>query len=102
VTLNKLIFFIGWFILKGKKLPESEGGTTFSSSLEDEEVSDEDEAADMEDEQVHAHVVQTRGSTKNKQKLAKELSDCVVICQSAGFKTFEQSRQKSKLVFLCQ
>ena len=74
---------------KGKKLSEqSEGG----------DVSEEDEAADIEDEQVKADVAKQQGK-KSKHQLAKELSDCVVICQSVSFKSFEQSKQKSMLVF---
>ena len=37
----------------------------------------------------------TDGKNASKHQLAKELSDCVVICQSVSFKSFEQSKQKS-------
>ena len=56
-----------------------------------DEVSDEDEAADIVNEDVQKHV-----KRKKKLKLAKALSDCVVICQSASYKSFEMSAQNCK------
>ena len=55
-------------------------------------VSDEDEAADIEDEQVKADVQVKKKEEKH--KLAKELSDLVIICQSVSFKGFEHAKEK--------
>ena len=64
-----------------------DGGAT------DGEVSDEDEAAELEDDSVKEQVKEKK---KAKQKLAKELSDCVTICQSVSFKSFEHSENNCK------
>lgn len=58
------------------------------------DVSDEDEAADLEDEQIKQEV--SRKSRKKHQRLAKELSDCVTICQSVSFKDFKHSKKSCK------
>lgn len=68
---------------------------TAAVAEEVEDVSDEDEAADMPDEQVKEEVRKQRNTEgSKKQKLAQELSDCVVICQSVSFKSFKESREK--------
>jgi phosphatidylinositol phospholipase C delta len=67
----------GKILVKGKKLPDG-----------DDEVSDEDEAADIDDDTVKEDVQQKKKST-NKVQLARELSDCVVLCQSVAFKGFD-------------
>ena len=58
------------------------------------DVSDEDEAADVEDEHVREEM--SRKSKKKHQRLAKELSDCVTICQSVSFKDFAHSKKYCK------
>nr|XP_060638622.1 1-phosphatidylinositol 4,5-bisphosphate phosphodiesterase delta-1 isoform X2 [Anolis sagrei ordinatus] len=68
----------GKILVKGKKL-----------SPETEEVSDEDEAAEMDDEIVKKEFEQKRMSEKL--KLAKELSDTVVYCKSVHFKGFNNT-----------
>ena len=75
---------------QGKKLPQNK---------EEDEVSDEDEAADMEDEKVKEDVKKV--NKKSKVHLAKELSDCVVICQSVSFKGYEYAELKCKYNGIC-
>ncbi|XP_029099998.1 1-phosphatidylinositol 4,5-bisphosphate phosphodiesterase delta-1 isoform X1 [Monodon monoceros] len=75
----------GKILLKGKKLgglflPGGEG------SPEATVVSDEDEAAEMEDEAVRNQV--QHKSTEDKLRLAKELSDMVIYCKSVHFLGF--------------
>lgn len=66
-----------------------------------EDVSDEDEAAEMPDEQVKEEVEKSKQTKELKQKLAQELSDCVVICQSVSFKSFKQAKEKCLWSCLC-
>jgi hypothetical protein len=80
--------------MQAKRLP--------ASAAEDDldEVSDEDEAADMEcddtvNEEVKKKVNDSKGKAK-KHKLSKELSDLVVMCQSVGFKSFEHAKTHRK------
>ncbi|XP_062813429.1 1-phosphatidylinositol 4,5-bisphosphate phosphodiesterase delta-1 isoform X2 [Anolis carolinensis] len=68
----------GKILVKGKKL-----------GLETEEVSDEDEAAEMEDDIVKKGMERKR--TSEKLKLAKELSDTIVYCKSVHFKGFNSA-----------
>ena len=84
---------------QGKKLPDVAARGAASAEAE---VSDEDEAAELEDEAVHAHVASTKSPTKKKLKLAQELSDCIVICQSASFTNFEESQRKSEHLRSCK
>uniref|UniRef100_A0A8D0GVC4 Phosphoinositide phospholipase C n=1 Tax=Sphenodon punctatus TaxID=8508 RepID=A0A8D0GVC4_SPHPU len=71
----------GKILVKGKKL-----------SLETEEVSDEDEAAEMEDDSVKQEVERKR--TSEKLKLAQELSDTVIYCKSIHFNGFNADRPR--------
>ncbi|XP_069792111.1 1-phosphatidylinositol 4,5-bisphosphate phosphodiesterase delta-4 [Narcine bancroftii] len=58
------------------------------------EVTDEDEAAEMEDDSIKNEV---RKKAKGpKQHLARELSDCVVYCRSVHFHSFKHSRTHCK------
>ncbi|KAJ6659344.1 hypothetical protein lerEdw1_019215 [Lerista edwardsae] len=69
----------GKILVKGKKL-----------SPETEDVSDEDEAAEIEDESVKSEVEKKRMvGLSDKLKLAKELSDTVVYCKSVHFQGFD-------------
>uniref|UniRef100_UPI00398EFF12 1-phosphatidylinositol 4,5-bisphosphate phosphodiesterase delta-4-like n=1 Tax=Pristiophorus japonicus TaxID=55135 RepID=UPI00398EFF12 len=54
------------------------------------EVTDEDEAAEMDDENIKNEV--KRKGKGSKQHLAKELSDCVIYCRSVHFHSFKHSR----------
>ena len=81
-----------WFLWQAKKLPEEDG---------EGEVSDEDEAADIEcdEEALDAQLkeeLSKKSKREQKHKLAKELSDIVIICQSASFKGFENAKQQRK------
>ena len=64
-----------------------------AQKLVDGEVidSDSDEAAEIEEEEVQKRVKEKK---KKREKLAQELSDSVVICQSVSFKNFEESTKK--------
>uniref|UniRef100_A0A4W2I7X4 Phosphoinositide phospholipase C n=1 Tax=Bos indicus x Bos taurus TaxID=30522 RepID=A0A4W2I7X4_BOBOX len=78
----------GKILLKGKKLgglfpPGGEGGPEATV------VSDEDEAAEMEDEAVRSQV--QHKSKEDKLRLAKELSDMVIYCKSVHFRGFPSS-----------
>ncbi|KAM6338674.1 1-phosphatidylinositol 4,5-bisphosphate phosphodiesterase delta-1 [Podargus strigoides] len=78
----------GKILVKGKKLSRQEDPTTTNgNSLEAEDVSDEDEAAEIEDESVKTEI-QQKGKSDTL-KLAKELSDTVVYCKSVHFNGFE-------------
>ncbi|OXB72664.1 UNVERIFIED_CONTAM: hypothetical protein H355_007679 [Colinus virginianus] len=79
----------GKILVKGKKLSRQEdpAGTNGNNNLEAEDVSDEDEAAEIEDESVKTEV-QQKGKSDTL-KLAKELSDTVVYCKSVHFNGFE-------------
>ncbi|XP_077997478.1 1-phosphatidylinositol 4,5-bisphosphate phosphodiesterase delta-1-like [Glandiceps talaboti] len=72
-------------LVKGKKLKDvktdgDDGG----------EVSDEDEAAEMQDDEVKKEVEKKQSK---KLKLAKELSDLVVLCKSVHFSSFEHTKE---------
>ncbi|XP_046887363.1 1-phosphatidylinositol 4,5-bisphosphate phosphodiesterase delta-4 isoform X1 [Hypomesus transpacificus] len=86
----------GKILLKGKKIGGLEGG--LNGMAEDSltgEVSYEDEAADIDEEHLH-HDSLRRRTKKSKQRLSKELSDCVVYCKSVHFSSFKHSRIHSK------
>jgi len=74
----------GRVIVKAKKLPCD----TVDGELTD---SDSDEAAEIEEEEVQRRVKEKK---KKRGKLAQELSDCVVICRTTLFKSFEESKSK--------
>ena len=75
----------GRVIVKGQKLASD----TVDGELTE---SDSDEAAEIEEEEVQKRVKQLK---KMRGKLAHKLSDCVVICQTTSFKSFEESACKS-------
>ena len=62
------------------------------------DVSDEDEAADVDNEEVKKSLALK--SRERKHRLAKELSDLVVICQSVSFKNFKHSRNNRESLIL--
>ena len=74
----------GRVIVKGKKLPAD----TVDGELVE---SDSDEAAEIEEEEVQKRVKKYK--KKKGFNLARELSDCIVICQMLPFKSFEESRR---------
>ncbi|XP_077997508.1 1-phosphatidylinositol 4,5-bisphosphate phosphodiesterase delta-4-like isoform X2 [Glandiceps talaboti] len=68
----------GKILIKGKKLKDNNI---------DGDVSDEDEAADIDSEEVKKET-----KKKKKQKLSQELSDLVVLCKSVHFSSFEHTK----------
>ncbi|KAM6945687.1 1-phosphatidylinositol 4,5-bisphosphate phosphodiesterase delta-4 [Aplochiton taeniatus] len=88
----------GRILLKGKKIRGLEdklnggggggGGGRADDSLA-ADVSDEDEAADIDEENP-------KKNKKSKQSLSRELSDCVVYCQSVPFKGFKESCTRNR------
>ncbi|XP_066543355.1 1-phosphatidylinositol 4,5-bisphosphate phosphodiesterase delta-4 isoform X2 [Amia ocellicauda] len=86
----------GKVLLKGKKmgsLEESVNGVAEEHFTG--EVSDEDEAADIDEDHLRNDTLRRKGK-KSKQRLSKELSDCVVYCKSVHFSSFKHSRAHSK------
>ncbi|CAH2281940.1 1-phosphatidylinositol 4,5-bisphosphate phosphodiesterase delta-1 isoform X1 [Pelobates cultripes] len=77
-------------LVKGKKLNKLEDSLQKENNAHTEaaDVSDEDEAADMDDEAVKSNV-QAKKTASAKLKLAKELSDTVIYCKSVHFRGFE-------------
>ncbi|XP_068446450.1 1-phosphatidylinositol 4,5-bisphosphate phosphodiesterase delta-4 isoform X1 [Clinocottus analis] len=83
-------------LLKAKKIGGLE--ESFNGIGEDSqtgEVSDEDDAAEINEDNLHRESV-CRRVKKSKQRLSKELSDCVVYCKSVHFSNFKHSRIHSK------
>ncbi|KAM3860617.1 1-phosphatidylinositol 4,5-bisphosphate phosphodiesterase delta-1a [Diretmus argenteus] len=76
----------GRFIIKGKRLNKLDAAFNNNSSIEDESVSEEDEAADSKENGQKAK------AKKSKIKLAKELSDMVIYCKSVHFNGFEHAK----------
>ncbi|TNM94347.1 hypothetical protein fugu_002523 [Takifugu bimaculatus] len=86
----------GKILLKAKKIGPLED--SFRGITEDSqtgEVSEEDEVAEIDDDDVHRDSVRRR-VMRSKQRLSKELSDCVVYCKSVHFRSFKHSRIHSK------
>ncbi|XP_068165237.1 1-phosphatidylinositol 4,5-bisphosphate phosphodiesterase delta-4 isoform X1 [Antennarius striatus] len=89
----------GRILLKAKKIGGLE--ESFNGIVEDSQsgdVSDEDEVAEIEEDNVHRESVRRRIKVgqRSKQRLSKELSDCVVYCKSVHFTNFKHSRIHSK------
>ncbi|KAJ8003621.1 hypothetical protein DPEC_G00150240 [Dallia pectoralis] len=84
----------GKILLKGKKIGGLEDRLEPEDSLTGE-VSDEDESAEISEDNLHSNSLRRRAK-KSKQRLSKELSDCVVYCKSVHFNSFKHSRMHSK------
>lgn len=85
----------GKILVKGKKLNKLEDSLkngVSNGTTEADDVSDEDEAAEMEDETVKSKV-NAKKSAAAKLKLAKELSDTVLYCKSVHFRGFEYAAE---------
>ena len=80
----------GKILVKGKKLSEKR---PVSDNDDDNYVSDEDESAEIPEEKVQEAIATLR-KKEAKHKLASELSNCVIVCQSVSFKNFDTSKQK--------
>ncbi|XP_054478539.1 1-phosphatidylinositol 4,5-bisphosphate phosphodiesterase delta-1a isoform X2 [Anoplopoma fimbria] len=78
----------GKFLIKGKRLNKLDACLNNNSLLEEDTVSEEDEAADCKENGQKAK------SKKSKIKLAKELSDVVIYCKSVHFNGFEHAKEK--------
>jgi hypothetical protein len=81
------------YIFQAKRIPASA-----LAEAEDDDgayVSDEDESAEMEVDSVKADPKKKA----EKLKLAKQLSDLVIICQSVSFKGFEYAKTSRKIHF---
>ncbi|XP_041923464.1 1-phosphatidylinositol 4,5-bisphosphate phosphodiesterase delta-1a isoform X1 [Alosa sapidissima] len=76
----------GRFLIKGKRLNKLDAAFNNNSAVEDDSVSEEDEAADCKGND------QKPKNKKSKIKLAKELSDLVIYCKSVHFSGFEHAR----------
>ncbi|KAM6900644.1 1-phosphatidylinositol 4,5-bisphosphate phosphodiesterase delta-1a [Xenentodon cancila] len=76
----------GKFLIKGKRLNKLDAIFTNNNTVEEETVSEEDEAADCKENNQKAK------PKKSKIKLAKELSDIVIYCKSVHFSGFEHAK----------
>ncbi|XP_066509532.1 1-phosphatidylinositol 4,5-bisphosphate phosphodiesterase delta-4-like [Hoplias malabaricus] len=86
----------GKILLKGKKIGGLEGA--LNGVVEDSlaaEISDEEDSTEIDEENLHNDMIRRRPK-KSKQRLSKELSDCVVYCKSVHFNSFKHSRVHSK------
>ncbi|XP_040921288.1 1-phosphatidylinositol 4,5-bisphosphate phosphodiesterase delta-1a isoform X2 [Toxotes jaculatrix] len=76
----------GKFLIKGKRLNKLDAAFTNNNTIEEDTVSEEDEAADCKENGQKAK------PKKSKIKLAKELSDIVIYCKSVHFNGFEHAK----------
>ncbi|CAL1597030.1 unnamed protein product [Knipowitschia caucasica] len=76
----------GRFLIKGKRLNKLDTVFSSNSTVDEDTVSEEDEAAEVKDNGQKAK------SKKSKMKLAKELSDVVIYCKSVHFNGFEHAK----------
>lgn len=83
----------GKILVKGKKLNRLSNSSMHNghSNAEAADVSDEDEAAEMDDESVKNKVAHK--NDESKVKLAKELSDMVIYCKSVHFHSFPYAKE---------
>ncbi|XP_034024816.1 1-phosphatidylinositol 4,5-bisphosphate phosphodiesterase delta-1a isoform X2 [Thalassophryne amazonica] len=78
----------GKFLIKGKRLNKLDAAFNSNSFVEDDTVSEEDEAAECKENE------QKGKPKKSKLKLAKELSDLAIYCKSVHFNGFEHAKDK--------
>ncbi|MED6235107.1 1-phosphatidylinositol 4,5-bisphosphate phosphodiesterase delta-4 [Ataeniobius toweri] len=86
----------GKILLKAKKIGGLE--ESFNGTVEDSltgEVSEEDEVAEIDEDNLYRESIRRRVK-RSKQRLSKELSDCVVYCKSVHFRSFKHARIHSK------
>ncbi|XP_034416243.1 1-phosphatidylinositol 4,5-bisphosphate phosphodiesterase delta-1a isoform X1 [Cyclopterus lumpus] len=75
------------FLIKGKRLNKLDAALNNNSFIEEDTVSEEDEAADCKENDQKAK------TKKSKIKLAKELSNIVIYCKSVHFSGFEHAKE---------
>ncbi|XP_029002923.1 1-phosphatidylinositol 4,5-bisphosphate phosphodiesterase delta-1a isoform X2 [Betta splendens] len=79
----------GKILIKGKRLNKLDVAFNAKLATEDEDVSEEDEAAEITKENGE----KPKSTKKSKIKLARELSDITIYCKSVHFSSFEHSKQ---------
>jgi len=88
----------GKIIVKNKKLPKE-------SETEEDIFGSDDESSTNEKVQPNRSSItsnrKTSSGSKSKPKFSRELSDCVVICQTATFKGFDAPRCKGDVKGIC-
>ncbi|XP_022111015.1 1-phosphatidylinositol 4,5-bisphosphate phosphodiesterase delta-4-like isoform X2 [Acanthaster planci] len=82
----------GRVLVKNKKLPPP----VESSQEDDGDVSDEDEAAELESNDPDFQAEVAKKEKKAKLKLAREISNLVNVCKSVHFKSFPHSKENHK------
>ncbi|XP_063069568.1 1-phosphatidylinositol 4,5-bisphosphate phosphodiesterase delta-4 [Engraulis encrasicolus] len=85
----------GKILIKGKKIGGIEDHLDAAQDTLTGEVSDEDEAAEMDKDSLQPDDTSQKDK-KSKQSLCKELSDLVVYCKSVHFHGFEKARETGK------
>ncbi|KAJ8276985.1 hypothetical protein GJAV_G00070120 [Gymnothorax javanicus] len=85
----------GRFLIKGKRLNKLEAFFTPNSVVEEDCVSEEDEAAEAKAAEAKENG-EKRKSKKPKMKLARELSDIVIYCKSVHFNGFDDARENQE------
>uniref|UniRef100_A0A8C4SCY6 Phosphoinositide phospholipase C n=1 Tax=Erpetoichthys calabaricus TaxID=27687 RepID=A0A8C4SCY6_ERPCA len=86
----------GKILIKGKKLSKLEHNQGSNITHDVETVSEEDEAAEIEDESVKSQVRKNSkagGNFNTKLKLAYELSEVVIYCRSVHFPGFDNAKK---------
>ncbi|KAG9283303.1 1-phosphatidylinositol 4,5-bisphosphate phosphodiesterase delta-1 isoform X1 [Astyanax mexicanus] len=78
----------GRILVKGKRLNKLDAAFNNNNTVEEDVVSEDDEAAEAKETDPKAK------STKSKIRLAKELSDLVIYCKSVHFSGFEHAKEK--------
>uniref|UniRef100_A0A667ZL37 Phosphoinositide phospholipase C n=1 Tax=Myripristis murdjan TaxID=586833 RepID=A0A667ZL37_9TELE len=76
----------GRFLIKGKRLNKLDAAFNNNNVIENDSVSEEDEAADSKENGQKAK------AKKSKIKLAQELSDLVIYCKSVHYNGFEHAK----------
>uniref|UniRef100_A0A671XE91 Phosphoinositide phospholipase C n=1 Tax=Sparus aurata TaxID=8175 RepID=A0A671XE91_SPAAU len=79
----------GKFLIKGKRLNKLDAAFNNNNTLEEDTVSEEDEAADCKE---NGQKAKSKVCKKSKIKLAKPLSDIVIYCKSVHFNGFEHAK----------
>ncbi|XP_042365972.1 1-phosphatidylinositol 4,5-bisphosphate phosphodiesterase delta-1a isoform X2 [Plectropomus leopardus] len=77
----------GKFLIKGKRLNKLDAIFNNNGTIDEDTVSEEDEAADCKENE------QKTKPKKSKIKLAKELSNLVIYCKSVHFNGFEHAKE---------